>query len=420
MGRGVSSLKLGLVLALLVALGSGSMGWEGRGQDNAQAEEPEGVPDPALADLSFELFTDTVVLVTISVDNRGTKRSTGGSGELLLRGPNDDQLASLGVFFFGTTEPGATTRAGGQFDIGNRPDGPYTVVARFTSVGEDSDTTNNERTESFTLLREPQLRPVQIEFSPPFFNPDLVSSVQVRALVDNFGLQPVNNTEVEVEFAFCRVEGREDVCDSDSFSVFSTQTLDLNSPDDIGPSPFVLNPTRELRVREWGVSACLPLVPPSASTREAGCPQLGSALDPGVYVVRVRVDPDNALPEADENDNVEFARFTIPGETGTIFDLVVGINGEGARGMMFYRNEDSELVGVDKREFERLATCLGVRINSCPYEGDAEALALIEQFTEVTPNPDQPGQGTVRIDVFDPDGRWSRVVLPEEPDTSGV
>jgi|GEM_PF-5514000 len=387
------------VLLLGAVLGAFPAGL-GQGQTTAEPTPP-GQPDPAITDLSFELFTQTVVLVTINISNLGTEALSSGRGQLFLQTPGDSEAIPIGAFFFGAVGPGASTRAGAQFSISQKPDGPYTITAELSPTFNELDLENNRLVETLTLLREPQLRPVQIDFSPPFFDPTLVDQVQVQALVDNFGLQPsLNDSQVTVEFAFCRVQPGDQGCNSDSFAVFATQGLDLSSVDLFPSGKFVLNPFSEIRTREWQLSACLPL---NAAGATADCPGLGGALEPGVYIVRVRVDPENVLPETDENDNVEFARFTIPGAGGglPITNFVVGINGEEARGMLFYTPDESTLIGVDKRELERMATCVGIVLQPrCPYDANPQLLALLKQFSTATPNPNSPGQGTVKIDVF--------------------
>ena len=111
------------------------------------------------------------------------------------------------------------------------------------------------------------------------------------------------------------------------------------------------------------------------------------------------------IAELDENDNVEFARFTIPGGGGgggvRITDMVVGVNGADARGMLWVVVDDSTLIGYDKRELERIGRCVGIQLsNSCPYENNPTRIASINQFTTAIDNPDRANLGTAIVGVF--------------------
>lgn len=395
---GISLPRVVLVVFLVIVLGL-STSYFGQSQTGTQGA---GQPDVTITDLSFELFGSSTnnIVVGITIRNIGTKDAVGGTGNVIIQTPNGTQLDAV-PFSFSSALTGGSTRSLITPSLANQPDGPYQVTATITTAAEDANTQNNTYTESFTFIRSPQLRPVQINFSPPFFNLTFVSQIQVQALVDNVGLQPpVNTSTVGVEFALCRVQTQEETCDSASFTTFATQTLDTRTAD-LLPSNAIFSAGAEIRRREWLVPTCLSLL---ASAATADCPAVNNSnLEPGVYIVRVRVDADNLIAEADENDNVEFARFTVPGgDIGfPILDFVVGVNGAEARGMMFYTPDGSTLVGLDKRELERVSTCLQVVFATCPY--DTQRIALMKAFTTVSLNANSEGSGTVKVNVFDPD-----------------
>lgn len=372
----------------------------------SQAQEQPTLADLEISNLAYELFANNI-LVVIELANIGGLNITGGSGQIFVKGPNDDDFPATFAnnFVIGSIGAGSTSRASTSFNITNEPDGPYEVRVTITTNNTEIGTANNTLTEEFTFIREPQFRPVEIQFSPPFFDPDFVSDISINARIDNFGVQPsINTSDLEVEFAICKIL-EEDSCSDSAFSVFSTQTFNVFQTSEapgFGPTPFILNTQNEIRVREWEISTCLALV---ISTASQGCFDSGSNLDPGTYIVRVTVDPNNLIAEVDENDNVEFARFTIPGGGGgdgvRITDMVVGVNGADARGMLWVVVDDSTLIGYDKRELERIGRCVGIQLsNSCPYENDPTRLASINQFTSAIDNPERVNLGTAIVGVF--------------------
>jgi len=383
------------------------------GVSTSQAQE-QLFPDPSVVDLSFELLNDSSLVVVITIQNRGTQSTVNGQGEVFLTSP-DGTVVNLnlpGAFSFSSLDPNESRRVISTVTITGQPDGPYTANATITALASnsvlalnDENLENNSFSADFTFFREPQLRPVQIDFNPPFFDIDFISQVNLSVLVNNFGSQPsFNNNLVNVDFAFCRLQIGEEFCNSDDFRTFDTKALDLNSTDTLESRAF-LNQRSEIRIRQWPVNACMPLTSAGVT---ADCPDIGGTLDPGTYIIRATVDEINTIAEVDENDNVVFARFTIPGAGGgsggvRITNMVVGINGEEARGMMWLVVDGSTLVGLDKRELERFGECGGINLGTtCPYENSPSRIASINQFTTISQNPDplRVGFGTAIVDIF--------------------
>ncbi len=376
------------------------------GVSTSQAQEQPTPADLQVSDVAYELFSSSTMLIVINLTNPGGSTVNSGTGQLFVKSPSDEDFVALPSFLFGSIAPGGSTRASATLTVSDKPDGPYEIRVEVGTSSIETNFVNNFFLDEFTLIREPQFRPVEVQFSPPFFEPQFVSEISVDARIDNFGIQPsLNNGSIDVEFALCRIQSGESTCNDSAFSVFSTQTLDLFQTAEasgFASSTLVLNPVNEVRTREWQVSACLAVVVASASE---GCSNNGGNLDAGTYIVRVSVDTNNVVAEVDENDNVVFARFTIPGAGGggavRITDMIVGINGEEARGMLWIVTDDSTLIGMDKRELERFGQCNNINLGTeCPYLNDTQRLASINQFTTVEPNPSRVGFGTAIVDVF--------------------
>jgi len=289
-----------IILTLLIVAGGITL-WLAYSQGEDQKAE--------LRPLSIELNPPSpadqgqIIEVTTTIVNRGAKDADAPFVvDFSLRlGPNDnwvpfasderrDGLAvgAQGVTATGVLDPQELLRIQ-EIELPlDRPIEIRVLVDADDRIPE-LDETNNSLITRLTLTEAavgPDVQPIDISFNPPSpVSPK--DTVRVDSLIRNTG-EADTTADFKVEAAFCKLEGPRDSCRDEEFQIFKTVTF-----------------TGGLAKR--GEKRLSDVEPVDLDIQALG-------LRPGVYKIRVKVDPDDQVPkEQDEANNELIGSLIIRG-----------------------------------------------------------------------------------------------------------